>query len=213
MEKAENKDFKSKWDNYWYYYKYHTMLAAFAVIVIILIIVGTRTKDTEVDMTLMDATVLLNGDNMDKLLTDFAKAAGKDEESIVCNYTSDYVDEQVAERTGAKSIARALGQGELECVFTLRGKEYISDYIGNIENILSEELIETLGDDVMAGYLEEKDGALVETDVPAGIIVNDAPRFKETFGEIDDYIVLQIPENCQNQDDAVAFVKYLFDIQ
>ena len=206
-------DFKKKWENYWYYYKYHTLLAVFIVIVIIVSIWCVQKRDVPVETTIVDYNVLLNSNKMDELLKEFADYGGMDEESVMFRNSGEFVDDELAERTGTKGLKQSLKDGLLEGIFVTRGNELAYEYVGNIESILPNELMEELGDDVMAGYLVERYGELVETDAMAGIIVNDAKRFKEKFGEMDEYIVLQIPATCQHHDNAIAFIKYLFDIE
>lgn len=213
MGSKEKKDFKSRLENYWYYYKIHTLFGVFAVFVAVLIVVSCSRSDKPVLLTAVDATAALGADDTENLLEAFADSAGIDEDSVIYRNTADYVSERVAEQTGAKSLVGSMKYGDIEAVFTVRGYEFVEDCVGNIEDVLPKELIDELGADVMAGYLEENVNGLEETDDMAGIIVNDAKRFKETYGELKETIVLQIPSGCKNREQAEAFVRYLFDIK
>lgn len=213
MDGIEKKDFKSRWENYWYYYKFHTLLAIFAVFVAVLIIISFIRSDEPVYLTVVDTTIALGAKDSAELLNGFAEYKGIDENSVVLNNVSDYVTDEIARRTGAKSLPMSVEYGDIEIVFSFRGYEFSRDYVGNIEEILPAELLDRLGDDVIACYLEENEnGDLVETEDTASIIVNNAARFKEFYGEVDGVVVLQIPANCRNREYAVEFVRYLFDI-
>lgn len=213
MDKGQSRDFKSKWDNYWYYYKYHTMLGAFVIAVIIILVFACQKRDVPVTVTVVDTTAMLGRKESQEMLEEFADSVDIDEDSVLYRNSSEYVDDKLTERTGVKGLKGSIQYGELEGVFVIRGFEYGEDYVGNIEDILPKELIDELGEDVMAGYIVTENGALKETDDLAGIIVNDAKVFKETYGEFDDNVVLQIPANCKNKENAIAFVKYLFGLK
>lgn len=213
VDKGQSRDFKSKWDNYWYYYKYHTMLGAFVIAVIIILVFACQKRDVPVTVTVVDTTAMLGRKESQEMLEEFADSVDIDEDSVLYRNSSEYVDDKLTERTGVKGLKGSIQYGELEGVFVIRGFEYGEDYVGNIEDILPKELTDELGEDVMAGYIVTENGALKETDDLAGIIVNDAKVFKETYGEFDDNVVLQIPANCKNKGNAIAFVKYLFGLK
>ena len=211
--KMEKESFKAKWSNYWYYYKYHTLFGVFVIIVVILIVFSCMRSDEPVALTVVDTTAMLGRETSQELVEDFAKSVNIDTDSVVYRNSAEFPDDSLTERTGVRGLTASIEYGDLEGVFVVRGREYSEELVGNIEKVLPEELIDELGNDVLAGYLEEKDGVMTETDNIAGIIVNDAKLFKETYGELDVNIVLQIPSNCKNKDNAAAFVKYLFGIE
>ncbi len=210
----EKKDFKSKWDNYWYYYKYHTLAGIFVLVVIVLIVISCTNRDVEVELTLVDTTALVNDIDMkEEIYADFGGKNDLDTEGLLMRSQADYVDDITAERTGAKSIAGAIESGEIDGIFVYRGIEIRQEYVGNIEKVLPQDLLDEL-DEYLIGYLMVDDnGDTYDSEITAGIVVNEAKRFVETYGDIEDYVVLQIPENCQHPENVIAFIKYLFDIQ
>ena len=210
----EKKDFKSKWDNYWYYYKYHTLAGIFVLAVIVLIVISCTNRDVQVELTLVDTTALVNDIDMkEEIYADFGEKNDLDTEGLLMRSQADYVDDITAERTGAKSIAGAIETGEIDGIFVYRGIEIKQEYVGDIENVLPQDLLDEL-DEYLIGYLMVDDnGDTYDSEITAGIVVNEAKRFVETYGDIDDYVVLQIPENCQHPENVIAFIKYLFDIQ
>ncbi len=210
----EKKSFKSKWDNYWYYYKYHTLAGIFVLVVIVLIVISCANRDTEVELTLVDTTALVvDTDIKEKIYKDFSSEYDLDSAGLLIKTQADYVDDITAERTGAKSIAGAVESGEIDGIFVYRGIELKQEYVGNIENVLPDDLLKEL-DEYLIGYLmTDDDGKTYDSDIKAGIVVNEAKRFVEAYGDIEDYIVLQIPENCQHTENVIAFIRYLFDLQ
>lgn len=88
----EKKDFQSKWENYWYYYKYHTLAAVF---VIIMIGVFVHDKLQQVDYDYRISAVIdynLAEEQLDRLEEAFAGLAddrnGDGEVHVlVSNYT------------------------------------------------------------------------------------------------------------------------------
>lgn len=210
----EKKDFKSKWDNYWYYYKYHTLAGIFVLAVIVLIVISCTNRDVQVELTLVDTTALVNDiDMQEEIFADFGEKNDLDTEGLLMRSQADYVDDITAERTGAKSIAGAIETGEIDGIFVYRGIEIKQEYVGDIENVLPQDLLDEL-DEYLIGYLMVDDnGDTYDSEITAGIVVNEAKRFVETYGDIEDYVVLQIPENCQHPENVIAFIKYLFDIQ
>lgn len=216
MEKKSfiNKTFINKWDNYWYYYKYHTLAGIFVLVVIVLIAIACTSRKGEVELTLVDTTALVyDADMKEKIYQDFSDEYDLDKSGLLIKSQADYVDDITAERTGAKSIAGAIESGEIDGIFVYRGIEIKQEYIGDIANILPEDLLKEL-DEYLIGYLMvDENGETYDSDITAGIVVNEAKRFVETYGDVEDYVVLQIPENCQHKENAIAFVKYLFDIQ
>jgi hypothetical protein len=213
----EKKSFKQKWDNYWYYYKYHTLAGIFIIAVIVLIVMSCSNRDGEVSLVLVDTTALVNDTGMKKeIFPDYAEKNSIDTSGLLIRSQADYVDDATAERTGAKSLIGALECGEIDGIFVYRGIEMQYKYIGDIKAILPEDLIESLNDSFI-NYLETDQDELAESGIDtaqtiAGIKINDAKRFKETYGETQDIIVLQIPQNCANTENIISFIKYLFDI-
>ena len=210
----ENKDFKSKWDNYWYYYKYHTLAGIFVLVVIVIIVIACVNKGGDVELTLVDTTALVTERDMkEEIYEDFSDRCSIDKSGLLIKTQADYVDDITAERTGAKSIAGAIENGEIDGIFVYRGIEIREEYVGSIENVLPSDLLEELND-YLTGYLcVDGNGETYSSEVTAGIVVNEAKRFKEVYGNIEDYVVLQVPENCNNRENIISFIKYLFDIQ
>ena len=73
---TEKKQFKSKWDNYWYYYKIHTWIGIFVVFVLAVTItqcVQTVKPDVYIDLVtsvpVTDSSIALDG-VFDDVLTD-----------------------------------------------------------------------------------------------------------------------------------------------
>lgn len=210
----EKQEFKSKWENYWYYYKYHTFAGIFVLVVIVLIVIAFTNKTGEVELTLVDTTALVvETDMKEEIYEGFSKKNGIDKAGLLIKTQADYVDDITAERTGAKSIAGAIESGEIDGIFVYRGIEIKEEYIGEIEKTLPEELLNELKE-YLIGYLcVDEDGETYTSEIIAGIVVNDAKRFVEAYGDVEDYVILQIPQNCKHLENVISFIKYLFDIQ
>lgn len=209
----EKKSFKSKWDNYWYYYKFHTLAGIFLLVVIAIIVISCTNRDGEVELTLVDTTALVvDSDMKEKIYQDFSEEYDLDKSGLLIKSQADYVDDITAERTGAKSIAGAIESGEIDGIFVYRGIEIKHEYVGDIENVLPDDLLKEL-DDYLIGYLmADDDGNTYDSDITAGIVVNEAKRFVEVYGDVEDYVVLQVPENCQHIETVIEFIRYLFDV-
>lgn len=210
----EKKEFKSKWENYWYYYKYHTLAGMFVLVVLVIIVIACTNRTGEVELTLVDTTALVVETNMkEEIYEAFSKKNNIDKSGLLIKTQADYVDDITAERTGAKSIGGAIESGEIDGIFVYRGIEIKEEYIGDIEKTLPEDLLKEL-EEYLIGYLcVDENGETYSSETTAGIVVNDAKRFVETYGDVEDYVVLQIPQNCKHLENVVSFIKYLFDIQ
>ena len=210
MEKDE---LKNKWENYWYYYKYHTLAGMFVLVVIVLIVISCANRSGEVELTLVDTTALVvNTEMKEEIYEDFSDKYNIDKSGLLIKTQADYVDDITAERTGAKSITRAIESGEIDGIFVYRGIEMKQEYIGDIENVLPEDLLKELKE-YLIGYLcVDENGKTYSSEITAGIVVNEAKRVVEVYGDVEDYVVLQIPENCNNRENVISFIKYLFDI-
>lgn len=88
----EKKDFQSKWENYWYYYKYHTLAAVF-VIIMIGVFVHDKLQQVDYDYRISAVTDYnLAEEQLDRLEEAFAGLAddrnGDGEVHVlVSNYT------------------------------------------------------------------------------------------------------------------------------
>lgn len=88
----EKKDFQSKWENYWYYYKYHTLAAVF-VLIMIGIFINDKLQQVDYDYRISAVTDYnLAEEQLDRLEEAFAGLAddrnGDGEVHVlVSNYT------------------------------------------------------------------------------------------------------------------------------
>lgn len=209
MSGQKEKDFKKKWNNYWYYYKYHTLAGIFAVIVLALVIFAITNEEIEEEIVMTDTSGMLNRDLIHEMFDGYADEIGIDENTVVLKQPYEYAADKLAEQTGRESLTQAITSGNIDCVFVARGNEYLREVVGDFEEVLSEELKEKLGENAMAWYL---DGDGNVTEELAGIVLNDAKRFKEVFGELDYYVVLQVSQYADNMENAIKFIEYLFDV-
>lgn len=207
----EKKNFEKKWNNYWYYYKYHTIAALFVVMVVVILIISLKKNDSEIKLSIVDITCLLNHDASTELLNDFTENSDFGLDEIEFKNRTKFIDEETAKLTGNKDIKKSIESGDIDILFVIRSNEYDTDLVGNIELVLSEEDNKLFSDYIVNYIDKDNDGKDVITDIKSGIIVNNAKRFKEMYGEFDYNIVVQIPESASNKENAIEFIKYLFE--
>ena len=203
---------RSKLENFWYYYKYHTIAGIFVLILLYLIISSCIRSDETYEMVLVDSTARFYGNNAKQVMAGFEEHMDWDEGSTSLRYNSNFVDERTAEQTGAKSLERAVRDGDVDCLFSFSAEEAPYELVGDIESALSAELLDELKDYLKSYIIYDANGDIVDNQPIAGIVINDAKRCSEFFGELDEYVIIQVPGNGKNKENVEAFIRYLFEI-
>lgn len=209
-------DLKKKLENYWYYYKYHTLFAIFAMIVVIIIISSCLRSKEDAVFTLVDNSNYVFTEHGNAILEGFAEYSGTDRKEMNFSYSTEFADveEQIAEAANIKEFEDYVAEGRISAIITPRLGEYSPELVGSIEEVLPQDIINTLKEKNLIVYYiqEDENGQKVETDVICGILINDSKVIQDIVGEADINLVLQIPSSVNEKENAVMFVKYLFDL-
>lgn len=179
---TEKKQFKSKWDNYWYYYKIHTWIGIFVVFVLAVTItqcVQTVKPDVYIDLVtsvpVTDSSIALDG-VFDDVLTD----VNEDEKKHI-NISTLYLNEEMkSEQDMAmqQKMMLELAAGDV----TL----FIFDKT-NLDRYITQDAYSPLSDFIDLAPYQGMDGKLVERDgVPYAISLKGSKKLQELGFATDD---------------------------
>lgn len=179
---TEKKQFKSKWDNYWYYYKIHTWIGIFVVFVLAVTItqcVQTVKPDVYIDLVtsvpVTDSSIALDG-VFDDVLTD----VNEDEKKHI-NISTLYLNEEMkSEQDMAmqQKMMLELAAGDV----TL----FIFDKT-NLDRYITQDAYSPLSDFIDLAPYQGMDGKLIERDgVPYAISLKGSKKLQELGFATDD---------------------------
>lgn len=179
---TEKKQFKSKWDNYWYYYKIHTWIGIFVVFVLAVTItqcVQTVKPDVYIDLVtsvpVTDSSIALDG-VFDDVLTD----VNEDEKKHI-NISTLYLSEEMkSEQDMAmqQKMMLELAAGDV----TL----FIFDKT-NLDRYITQDAYSPLSDFIDLAPYQGMDGKLIERDgVPYAISLKGSKKLQELGFATDD---------------------------
>ena len=179
---TEKKQFKSKWDNYWYYYKIHTWIGIFVVFVLAVTItqcVQTVKPDVYIDLVtsvpVTDSSIALDG-VFDDVLTD----VNEDEKKHISISTLYLSEEMKSEQDMAmqQKMMLELAAGDVSL--------FIFDKI-NLDRYITQDAYSPLSDFIDLTPYQAMDGKLVERDgVPYAISLKGSKKLQELGFATDD---------------------------
>lgn len=179
---TEKKQFKSKWDNYWYYYKIHTWIGIFVVFVLAVTItqcVQTVKPDVYIDLVtsvpVTDSSIALDG-VFDDVLTD----VNEDEKKHISISTLYLSEEMKSEQDMAmqQKMMLELAAGDVSL--------FIFDKT-NLDRYITQDAYSPLSDFIDLTPYQAMDGKLVERDgVPYAISLKGSKKLQELGFATDD---------------------------
>lgn len=172
---TEKKQLKSKWDNYWYYYKIHTWIGIFVIFVLAVTItqcIQTVKPDVQIDLVtsvpVTDSSIALDG-VFDDVLADINED-GKKHISISTLYLSEQMNSE-QDMAMQQKMMLELAAGDV----TL----FIFDKT-NLDRYITQDAYAPLSDFIDVAPYQGSEGKLVERDgVPYAISLKGSKKLQE----------------------------------